>query len=77
MAEQVVELALSPMARQAGAAYVHDVGLDEGVELAEGDRLVVWDEGGALWHAVVVAREQVRFGVKYRLRIERAPGGGA
>lgn len=66
------------MSRKAGVAYVHDVDLDAGVLLAEGDRLVVRDEGGALWDAVVVAREEVRFGVKYRLSIRPggAPGDG-
>jgi hypothetical protein len=68
-------LELSPMARQTGVVYLHDVYLDAGQELASGDRLHVKDEGGALWDAVVVHREQVRLGHKYRLEIRPAVNG--
>lgn len=63
----VVDVELSPMARQTGVAYIHDVELDAGVELGVGDRLQLRDEGGALWDATVAAVEPVRFGRKYRL----------
>lgn len=62
------------MARQAGVTYVHDVELDAGVALATGDRLMLRDEGGALWDAVVADVEVVRFGQKYRLRMSRTGG---
>jgi hypothetical protein len=72
MSERIYDLELSPMARQAGVAYLHDVDLDAGQELAVGDRLRVRDEGGTLWAAEVTAVEEVRFGRKYRLRIGQA-----
>ncbi|WP_416957825.1 hypothetical protein ACNKF0_09525 [Nocardioides sp. T5] len=68
----VVDLELSPMARQTGVAYLHDVFLDAGEELAVSDRLTVRDEGGTLWDGEVVAVEKVRLGRKYRLHIHRA-----
>ena len=66
----VVDLELSPMARERGVTYLHDVHLDAGVELTVGDRVQVRDEGGALWDAVVSAVEEARLGRRYRLRIE-------
>lgn len=77
MTERLVDLELSPMSRQSGVAYIHGIDLGADVDLSDGYRLVVRDEGGALWDAVMTSREQVRFGVKYRLSIERVSGGGA
>jgi hypothetical protein len=74
MVERVVDLELSPVGRQTGVAYLHDVDLDAGEVLAPGDRLVLRDEGGALWEAEVAAVEEVRLGRKYRLCI--APSSG-
>lgn len=68
------DMELSPVARQLGVAYLHDVDLLAGQELAQGDRLIVRDEGLALWDAEVVAREEVRLGHKYRLRISPRSG---
>jgi hypothetical protein len=65
----VVDVELSPMARQTGVTYIHDIDLDAGVELAVGDEVRLRDEGGALWEATVAAVETVRFGRKYRLRL--------
>jgi hypothetical protein len=65
----VFDVELSPMARQTGVTYVHDVELDAGVDLAVGDEVRLRDEGGALWVATVVAVETVRLGRKYRLRL--------
>jgi hypothetical protein len=75
------EVELSPVARQLGVTYLHDVDLDVGVELAVGDDVRLRDEGGALWDATVAAVEKVRVGRKYRLllrvRADRdAPTGG-
>jgi hypothetical protein len=64
------DVELSPVARQIGVAYLHDVDLEAGNELAEGARVALRDEGGARWDGVVVAREQLRLGHKYRLEIE-------
>ena len=68
------DLELSPMVRQIGVAYLHDVDLEAGQELAVDDRVRVRDEGGHLWDAVVTAVEEARLGRKYRLSIERADG---
>lgn len=65
---------LSPVARQLRIAYLHDVDLTAGEDLTQGDRVVLRDEGLALWDAEVVAREQVRFGHKYRLRVSPRTG---
>jgi hypothetical protein len=67
----VVDVELTPMARRSGVAYVHDVELDAGVELAVGDEVRLRDEGGALWFATVVEVETARLGRKYRLRLTR------
>ncbi|NPC42851.1 hypothetical protein [Nocardioides sp. zg-1230] len=63
------DIELSPAARQLEIAYLHDVDLVAGQEPAVGDRLVLRDEGLALWDAEVVALEEVRLGHKYRLHI--------
>lgn len=64
---------LSPLGRRTGVAYLHDVELDAGQELAIGDHLRVRDEGDQLWDATVTAREEVRLGHKYRLRLHPPP----
>jgi hypothetical protein len=64
------DVELSPVARQIGVAYLHDVDLDAGEELTEGAPVALRDEGGARWDGVVVARDEVRLGHKYRLEIE-------
>lgn len=64
-----VDVELSPMARQTRVAYVHDIDLDAGVELAVGDAVRLRDEGGTRWDATVTAVEPVRFGRKYRLQL--------
>lgn len=74
-----IEMKLSPMARQTGAAHVHDVMLPAefmhaGQQCAIGDRIQVPDEGGAMWDGQVVDREEVQAGHKYRLNIR--PGTG-
>jgi hypothetical protein len=69
MTDRVYDLELSPTARQAGVAYLHDVDLDASEELAVGDRVMVRDEGGAMWDAEVTVVEEVRLGRKYRLRM--------
>jgi hypothetical protein len=74
MTERVYEVELSPMARQTGVTYLHDVFLDAGEELAVGDRLSLRDEGGDPWLAEVMAVESARIGRKFRLRIHRTPG---
>lgn len=67
----VFDLELSPMARQAGVTYLHDVYLDADAQVATGDRVLVRDEGGAFWVAEVGEREVVRFGGhRFALRIE-------
>lgn len=71
MSERVYDVELSPLARQTGVAYLHDVDLDAGEELAVADPVVLRDEGGTLWDAEVTAVEEVRLGRKYRLRIGR------
>jgi hypothetical protein len=71
-AAPIVDVELSPVARQNGVTYVHDVALDAGVELGVGDQLRLRDEGGTAWDATVVAVEVVRFGRKYRLTIRPA-----
>ena len=63
------DLELSPVARQKGVAYLHDVDLD-GDELKPGARIEIRDEGGALYGATVEAVEEARFGDKYRLLIQ-------
>ena len=70
----IYDIELSPVARQLGVAYLHDVSLVAGHEPAAGDRLVLRDEGLALWDAEVVAREEVRLGHKYRLHISPRSG---
>lgn len=65
-----VDVELSPMARQTGVAYIHDVDLDAGVELVVGDEVRLRDEGGERWDATVTAVEPVRFGRKYRLQVK-------
>jgi hypothetical protein len=75
MSERTYDVELSPVGRQTGVAYLHDVDLDAGEVLAPSHRLVLRDEGGTLWDAEVAAVEEVRFGWKYRLRLlgERGP----
>jgi hypothetical protein len=68
------DIEISPVGRQLGVAYLHDVDLVAGHEPAVGDRLVLRDEGLALWDAEVIAREEVRFGHKYRLHISPRAG---
>lgn len=63
------DVELSPVARQIGVAYLHDIDLDAGEELVVGERVGLLDEGGAGWDGVVTAREVVRFGHRYRLEI--------
>jgi hypothetical protein len=63
------DVELSPMARQTGVTYLHDVELDAGVALTVGDEVRLRDEGDALWAATVVAVETVRDGRKYRLQL--------
>lgn len=63
------DVELSPVGRQLGVAYLHDIDLAAGEDLTQGGRVIVRDEGLALWDAEVVAREDVRFGHKYRLHI--------
>jgi hypothetical protein len=70
----VYDIELSPVARQLGIAYLHDIDLPAGEELSQGDHVVLRDEGFALWDAEVVAREEVRFGHKYRLHISAGSG---
>lgn len=65
----IYDIELSPAARQLDIAYLHDVDIVADHEPAVGDRLVLRDEGLALWDAEVIAREEVRLGYKYRLRI--------
>lgn len=72
-ATPVFDVELSPVARQNGVTYLHDVDLDTDVELRVGDELRLRDEGGTAWDATVVAVETVRFGRKYRLTIRSAP----
>lgn len=74
MSERAYDVELSPVGRQTGVAYLHDVDLDAGHVLAPGDRLVVRDEGGALWDAEVTAVEGVRVGRRYRLRVTPSSG---
>lgn len=66
------EVDLTPMAREAGIAYLHDVYLDAGRKLATGDRVRLRDEGGALWDGEVETRQEDSRGLghKYRLRIQ-------
>lgn len=73
----VFDLELTPAARRAGVAYLHSVHVDTGHDLAPGDRIQLRDEGGDLWDAEVVDREDTARGVghKYRLRIQ--PAGAA
>jgi hypothetical protein len=73
----VVDVELSPMARQTGVTYIHDIDLDAGVELAIGDEVRLRDEGGTLWKATVTAVEPVRFGRKYRLLLLLPAAGDA
>lgn len=68
------DIELSPVARQLGVTYLHDVDLIADQEPAAGDRLVLRDEGLALWDAEVVALEEVRLGHKYRLNISPRSG---
>lgn len=70
------DVELSPRARQIGIAYIHDVDLDDGQTLSPGDSVQLRDEGGHLWDAIVVVREDVPRGLghKYRLRIMPAAG---
>ena len=68
----VLEVELSPVARQEGVTYLHDVHLDADVRLGVGDQLRLRDEGGAPWDATVVAVAVVRFGREYRLAIRPA-----
>ena len=68
------DIELSPVGRQLGVAYLHDIDLPAGKDLAQGDRVILRDEGLALWDAEVVAREEVRFGHKYRLHISPRSG---
>ena len=70
----IYDIELSPVARQLGVAYLHDVSLVAGHEPAAGDRLVLRDEGLALWDAEVLTREVVRLGHKYRLHISPRSG---
>ncbi|WP_374455630.1 hypothetical protein [Nocardioides sp.] len=65
------DIELSPVARQLGVTYLHDVDLIAGQEPVVGDRLVLRDEGLAFWDAEVVALDEVRLGHKYRLHIRR------
>lgn len=57
------------MARQTGATFFHDAYLDAGQQLAIGDRVLVRDEGGRFWDAVVTGRVEVKLGHKYALRV--------
>lgn len=68
----VFDLELTPAARRAGVTYLHDVYLEAGQEFASGDRIQLRDEGGDLWDAEVVDREDTSRGLghKYRLRIQ-------
>ncbi|MDT0186816.1 hypothetical protein Q9S36_42195 [Microbacterium sp. ARD31] len=68
------DIELSPVARQLAVAYLHDVDLVAGHEPAVGDRLVLRDEGMAVWDAEVVAIEGLRLGHKYRLHISPRSG---
>jgi hypothetical protein len=69
---KAVDVELTPMARQTGVAYIHDVQLDADVGLAVGDNVQLRDEGGVLWEATVAVVEPVRLGRKYRLTISPA-----
>ena len=66
---ETYEIELSPVGRQLGVAYLHDIDLPAGDDLTQGDLVILRDEGLALWDAEVVTREEVRFGHKYRLHI--------
>lgn len=63
------DIELSPVGRQLGVAYLHDIDLPAGDDLTQGDLVILHDEGLALWDAEVIAREEVRLGHKYRLPI--------
>lgn len=66
----VFDLELSPMARQSGTTYLHDVYLDADDQVAPGDRVLIRDEGGDIWVGDVGARCAAgRAGHKYLLRI--------
>lgn len=68
------DIELSPVGRQLGVAYLHDIDLPAGEGLTPGDRVILRDEGLALWDAEVIAREEVRLGHKYRLHISPHSG---
>lgn len=69
----VFDLELSPMARQSGTTYLHDVYLDADDQVAPGNRVLIRDEGGDLWVGGVGARTAAgRAGHKYLLRIRPA-----
>lgn len=68
------DIELSPVGRQLGVAYLHDIDFPAGDDLTQGDRVILRDEGLALWDAEVVACEEVRFGHKYRLHINPRSG---
>lgn len=68
------DIELSPVGRQLGVAYLHDIDLPGGEGLTPGDRVILRDEGLALWDAEVIAREEVRLGHKYRLHISPHSG---
>jgi hypothetical protein len=70
----VVNLELSPMARQTGVTYLHDVYLDGVRDLAAGESVLVRDEGDTLWIGNVTGRDEAKFGGhKYRLQIGLPP----
>jgi hypothetical protein len=68
------DIELSPVARQLRIAYLHDIDLRAGEGLTRGDRVILRDEGLALWDAEVLTREVVRLGHKYRLHISPRSG---
>ncbi|WP_415839341.1 hypothetical protein [Nocardioides zeicaulis] len=65
----VVEVELSPLARQASTTYVHDVQVEGDRTLEVGQRIQLRDEVGQLWDAQVTAIEATRLGNKFRLHI--------
>lgn len=62
----VVKTEVGPREIAAGAAYVHDIELEDAGELKAGQRVEILDGGGNFYAAVV----DERVGPRWRLRIQ-------
>jgi hypothetical protein len=64
-----MEVELSPVARETGVFFVHDVDLADEQQLSVGGDVDVREEGGHVHRARVETTRPARFGTVYQLRL--------